>query len=57
MLRIIEISIKIIEKIFSKSYGSELEQYIISRDPKNTGDVERYTIEYNSKVSKSVPYL
>jgi hypothetical protein len=31
------------------TYGSSLEQYIASRNPKDTADVERYTRDYESK--------
>ena len=31
------------------SYGSKLEEYIISRNPKDTADVERYTRDFDSK--------
>lgn len=37
----------------SKStYGSELEQYIVNNHPKDTGDVERLTREYDLAASK-----
>jgi hypothetical protein len=48
---------QLITLVFKKSYGSELEQYIISRNPTNPGDVERLTLEYNSKINKNIPYL
>jgi hypothetical protein len=47
----------LIENYFKRSYGSELEQYIISRGPKNAGDVERMTLEYNARTNKQIPYL
>ena len=31
------------------TYGSKLEEYIVSRNPTNTYDVEKYTKEYESK--------
>lgn len=31
-----------------KTYADELEEYILSRNPQNTGDVERYALEYDS---------
>jgi hypothetical protein len=34
------------------TYGSELENYIISNNPKDTGDVERLTREYDIASSK-----
>lgn len=30
------------------NYGSQLEQYITSRDPQNTSDIERYTREFEA---------
>lgn len=57
MLDILKLPLKFIGKIFNKNYGSELENYIISRSPKNTGDVERYTMEYNSKLQKDSSFL
>jgi hypothetical protein len=34
------------------TYGSELENYIVSNNPKDTGDVERLTREYDQDASK-----
>jgi hypothetical protein len=31
------------------TYGSSLEEYITSRNPQHSGDVERLTVEYNMK--------
>jgi hypothetical protein len=36
----------------SKTYGTELENYIVSNNPKDTGDVERLTREYDLASSK-----
>jgi hypothetical protein len=36
----------------SQTYGSQLEQYIVSNNPKDTGDVERLTREYDLSASK-----
>ena len=44
-----------ISKLFGKlqnSYGSDLEQYIISHNPSCSADVERLTAEYNTKNSR-----
>ena len=40
--------------LYSKSptYGSRLEEYIISNNPKDTADVERLTREYDMSVNK-----
>jgi hypothetical protein len=32
-----------------RSYGSTLEQYIVSRNPQNAADIERYTTEFQNK--------
>jgi len=40
---------KVFKKLFVSTYSSELEQFILSRHPKNTGDIERLTIEYSRK--------
>jgi hypothetical protein len=39
--------------LFQSNYGSELEYYILSKYPQNTGDVERLTLEFNRKVGTS----
>ena len=36
----------------SQTYGSKLEEYIVSNNPKDTGDVERLTREYDLATSK-----
>jgi len=36
----------------SPTYGSRLEEYIISNNPKDTADVERLTREYDMSVNK-----
>ena len=43
--------LKLFKKLFVSTYSSELEQFILSRQPKNIGDIERLTIEY-SRTSK-----
>jgi hypothetical protein len=32
-------------------YGSELEAYITSKNPKNLADVEQYTLEFERKIA------
>ncbi len=32
-----------------RSYGTTLEQYIVSRNPQNPADIERYTTEFQSR--------
>ena len=40
--------IEVIKNLFKNpTYGCDLEDYIVSRNPQNCGDVERYTIEYH----------
>ena len=34
-------------------YGSNLERYILERNPQSSADVERLTFEYNAKQSRS----
>lgn len=36
------------------TYGTELEQYIISNNPQSTYDVERLTIEFDRKKTRGV---
>jgi len=35
-----------------RTYGSSLEQYIEDHNPQHSGDVERLTVEYNTKASR-----
>lgn len=35
--------------ISEQTYGSKLEEYITSRNPQNTADVERYTRDFQAK--------
>lgn len=35
----------------SRAYGSELEEYIVRNQPKDSGDVERLTREFNQRLS------
>ena len=48
---------QLLSLVFKNRYGSDLEEYIISRNPTNTGDVERLTLEYNSKMNKHIYYI
>lgn len=36
----------------TESYGTELEKYIVSHNPQDTGDVERLALEYNRKIKE-----
>ena len=36
----------------SHSYGSRLEQYIVSKQPQDVSDIERYTRQYELESSK-----
>ena len=44
----------IVKSAKSYGYGSNLEQYIASRNPQHSGDVERLTAEYNLKMSRGL---
>jgi hypothetical protein len=48
---------QLLTSVFKKSYGSDLEEYIIARNPSHPGDVERLTLEYNSKMNKHIYYI
>lgn len=37
----------------SESYGSQLERYIVSHNPKDAADVERLTLEFQEKQNKN----
>ena len=36
------------------TYGSKLEEYIVRNDPKNAGDVERLTREFDQKQKQGI---
>ena len=36
----------------TESYGTQLENYIVSHNPQDTGDVERLALEYNRKTKE-----
>ena len=40
-----------IRSLWKNTYGSALEQYIESRDPQSTADVERLTREFDLKTT------
>ena len=41
---------KVLQKLFEQStYKSDLESYIVSRNPQCPGDIERLTIEYGHR--------
>ena len=42
---------KYIGKLFNTDYGSQLEEYIESRYPKSVYDVEKFTRDYESKIT------
>ena len=37
----------------NSTYGSELEDYIVSHNPRDTADVERLTKEYDQKAQRN----
>lgn len=45
--------ITFVAPIFSVSYGSQLERYIVSHDPKDAADVERLTLEFQEKQTRN----
>lgn len=50
MLALSCLKILLAKIFFVETYGSELEHYISSRNPQNTGDVERLQKEYSERV-------
>lgn len=47
--------LNLLQNIFpTRSYASELEEYIESRCPQSAADIERYSKEYNQKISQGV---
>jgi hypothetical protein len=38
----------------TNTYGSKLEEYIVSNNPKNAGDVERLTREFSEKQKQGI---
>ena len=51
--------IQLITNFFKRiggDYGNDLESYITARDPKNEGDVERLTSEYNARLIQNRYY-
>jgi hypothetical protein len=37
---------KVLSFLQGMTYQSRMEEYVASKNPQNTGDVERYTLEY-----------
>ena len=44
----------LVSDILHNKYGSDLEKYIVSKDPKTLADVEQYALEYERKLSKQI---
>lgn len=44
--------IEFLDRVFTPTYGSELEQYILSRNPQDPGDIERLQIEFDKLQSR-----
>ncbi len=40
----------LVSDMFTSRYGSNLEKYIVSKNPKTLADVEQYTLEYERKL-------
>ena len=45
-----------ITRAFALNYGSELEQYITSHEPKSEADIERLTNQYLYRKNKSFTF-
>jgi hypothetical protein len=48
-MTVIGIAIPLLGLLSNQSYGSQLEQYINSKNPKDIGDIERLTNEFERK--------
>lgn len=48
-LALLGIIVPFVGLIGEQTYGSKLEEYITSRNPQNTADVERFAREYQKK--------
>jgi len=46
---VIGVAIPLLGLLSNQSYGSQLEQYINSKNPKDIGDIERLTNEFERK--------
>jgi hypothetical protein len=44
---------KALDSLFGDSHGSEVEQYIISKNPKNAGDVEYWLQQYTYSTNRN----
>ena len=51
-MAVVGIAIPLLGLLSNQSYGSQLEQYINSRNPKDAGDVERMTNEFQRKTQQ-----
>ena len=49
MMTVIGIAIPLLGLLSNQSYGSQLEQYINSKNPKDIGDIDRLTNEFERK--------
>lgn len=44
---------KALDSLFGDNHGSEVEQYIISKNPKNAGDVEYWLQQYTYSTNRN----
>ena len=51
-MAVIAIAVPLLGLLSDQSYGSQLEKYINSRNPKDAGDVERMTNEFQRKTQQ-----
>lgn len=45
--------ITLVAPMLSVTYGSQLERYIVSHEPKDVADVERLTLEFQEKQTRN----
>jgi len=51
-MAVIAIAVPLLGLLSEQSYGSQLEQYINSRNPKDVGDVERMTNDFERRTQQ-----
>lgn len=50
---LVGIAVPLVSLFTQETYGSNLEQYISSRNPQHPGDVERLAVEYQRKQDRN----
>jgi hypothetical protein len=51
-MAVVAIAIPLLGLLSNQSYGSQLEQYINSRNPMDVGDIDRLTNEFQRKTQQ-----